>query len=57
MEDDSQKSKMVILETGFFETLDGKMNGVAMERLHKQICSKDTVESSDEICPDILKVT
>jgi hypothetical protein len=49
MKDNPQKSKMVILETGFFDTLDGKMNGVAMERLHKQICSKDTAKSNDLI--------
>jgi hypothetical protein len=49
VEDNSQKSKTGILEIDFFDLMDGKMNGIAMERLHKQLCSKGTVKSSDEI--------
>jgi hypothetical protein len=46
---------MGILEIDSFDLLDGKMNGIAMERLHKQLCSKGTVKSSDEVlCPDNL---
>jgi hypothetical protein len=55
VEDKPTKSKTGVLEIDYFDLLDGKMNGIAMERLHKQLCSKGTVKSSDEIlCPDNL---
>jgi hypothetical protein len=43
MEDKAQKSKkMQDLEIDAFDLMDGKMAGVAAERLHKQICAKMT---------------
>ena len=42
MENEPQKDKRNItdLEIDAFDLLKGKMSDVAMERLHKQICSK-----------------
>jgi hypothetical protein len=40
MEDKPRKSKNTGLEIDAFDLLDGKMNDVAIERLHRQICAK-----------------
>jgi hypothetical protein len=42
VEDKPQKIKIDIrdLEIDAFDLMEGKMSDVAMERLHKQICSK-----------------
>jgi len=42
VEDKPQKSKREIrdLEIDDFDLIEGKMSDIAMEQLHKQICSK-----------------